>query len=124
MALDDMADEVVLVQTDDESVIVLNPDEAAALVDAMALDEMANQGDFQGTPVDQSLETPPSAPQQSVDEFLEAPNAPQQNESSDVLSDVWVEDAGSSSEQVGNETRLGENKKSEDDEISRLFPNL
>jgi predicted regulator of Ras-like GTPase activity (Roadblock/LC7/MglB family) len=110
MALDDMADEVVLVQTDDESVMVLSPDEAYALADAMALDEMADHGDPEGTSIDQSLETPP--------------HAPQQNESSDVLSDVWVEDAASSSEQVGNETRLGENKKSEDDEISRLFPNL
>jgi len=110
MSLDDMADEVVLVQTDDESVMVLSPDEAYALADAMALDEMADHGDPEGTSIDQSLETPP--------------NAPQQNESSDVLPDVWVEDAASSSEQVGNETRLGENKKSEDDEISRLFPNL
>ncbi len=118
MALDEMADEVVLVETDDGSIVGLSPDEAAALADAMVLDELGDLEDFEEMPVDQSLEMP---------------NIPQQTESGDLLSDVWVEDASSNSEaegtglkseQAGNETRLGKEKQSEDDEISRLFPNL
>jgi hypothetical protein len=117
MTLNEIADEVVLVETDDGSIVGLSLDEAAALADDMTLDELGDLEGFEEMPVDQSHLT----------------HSPQQTESSDVLSDVWIEDAssnseaertGSKSEQAGDETRLREGKQAEDDEISRLFPNL
>lgn len=117
MALDEMTAEVVLVSTDNEPVIVLSLDEVAALVEDLALDEIPNQGGVEEMS-NQLLETV-SSPQQPIDQSLEP--IPQQNESGNVMGDAWVEDASSSSKPAGN-TRLG--KQSEDDEISRLFPNL
>jgi hypothetical protein len=118
MALDEMTDEVVLVATDDQSVMVLSLDEATELVEDLALDEIPNQDGVEEMS-NQFLEQ--SSPQQPIDQSVEMPSSPQQNESGNVLGDVWVEDASSNSEPAGN-TRLGE--QFEDDEISRLFPNL
>lgn len=119
MTLGQMTDEVVLVSNDNKSVMVLSLDEVTALVEDLALDEIPNQGGAEEMS-NQFLETV-SSPQQPIDQSLEIPT-PQQNESGKVLGDVWVEDASSSSEPAGNKIRLGE--QSEEDEISRLFPNL
>lgn len=122
MALHEITDEAVLVQTDDdESIVGMSPDEVAALADAI-------QGVFEET-----LNPPetPSAPQPPLNESLEAPSTPstQQPESGDLMSDVWVEDASSDSEvgmqsQAPSTTPSDVKKQPEDDEISRLFPNL
>ncbi len=181
MPLDQMAEEVVLVETDDESIMVLNADEVAALTD-IALDQLADElvpvasdedpivvlnvaapdalggmslselADAMG--LDQSddelLETlsatqPDALGGMSLSELADAmgldqsddesketlsatqaetPSATQSEESGNLLSDVWDEGPTSESEQAQDETRLEDEKQSENDqEISRLFPN-
>jgi DNA-binding transcriptional MerR regulator len=148
MPLAQMADEVVVVETDDESIVVLNADEVAALTD-IALDQLADElvpvtsdedpivvlnvadpDALGGMSLDEIAEA--MGLEQSDDELLETlsatqpetPSATQPEESDNLLSDVWDEGPTSESEQAQDETRLEDEKQSENDqEISRLFPN-
>lgn len=109
MSLSEMADEVVLVESDfdEEPILVVSAAEAEAFGD-MSIEEIADAIGLN----------------ESDDESPETPNAAQPDELGDVLSDVWDEGTSSESEQADNETRLGDKKQSEhDQEISRLFPN-
>lgn len=93
-SLEDMDEEMPLVESDDESIVVFSDD--------MSLEEIAEA---------MGLE-------ESDDEFLETPNAAEPDESGEVLSDAWSEGTSSESE------RADDNKHSKDDQdISRLFPN-
>ena len=115
MSLDEMVDEVVLVETDDESFVVLSADEAAALTD-ISFDEMADE-------VVPNAPDPDALGNMSLDEIadamgleqsdlesLETPSATQADESNDLSSDVWDEGPSSESEQAQDETRLGDEK--------------
>lgn len=121
----EMTDESVLMPTDES--VVMHPDEAAALVEAMVLNEIV-QDVFEESSEAQSLETP-SAPQQQA-ESPETPNtfSKEQTESGEVMSDVWVEDASSPEAEIQPQASdiaaSSKERQVEDDEISRLFPNL
>ena len=115
MSLDEMADEVVLVETDDASFVVLSADEAAALTD-ISFDEMADEVVLNAPVPDalgnMSLDEIADAMglEQSDLESLETPSATQADESNDLSSDVWDEGPSSESEQAQDETRLGDEK--------------
>lgn len=118
MPLEDMADEVVLVQTDDETVIALDLEEAAALAEAMAFErEVANQAMAETSP-QESMDL--SDQSQSAEESM--PSTDEQIESDDVLSDVWVDEPSVTSEI--NSQPQSSTEQAQEDEISRLFPNL
>jgi hypothetical protein len=147
-----MADEVVLVQTDDESVMALDLDEAAALADQMPLEDMADEvvlvqiddESVMALDLDEAAalaeamafdnETAQAmaeetSPQEAMDFSVHQsdeelmPSADEQTESDDVLSDAWVDEPSLTSEQLNNQ-KSSTQKQSADDEISRLFPNL
>lgn len=123
--VNEMTDESVLTPTNES--VVMHPDEAAALVEAMVLNEIVQDVFEESSEAQSPLETP-STPQQQT-ESLETPNTfSTQTESGEVMSDVWVED-GSSPEaeiqpQASDTTASSKERQVEDDEISRLFPNL
>lgn len=130
VSLDEIADEVVLVETDDESILVLSADEADELID-VALDEIADEVVLMETdePLDalgdMSLDEIADAMglEQLDDESLETQTATRPDELGDVVSDVWNEQTSSDSEQANDENHSGKEKQSEhDSDISRLFP--
>lgn len=110
--VNEMTDESVLVPTDES--VVMHPDEAAALVEAMVVNEIV-QDVFEESLKEQSLETPNTI-------------GTEQTASGDVMSDVWVEDASSPEAEIqpqaSDTTASSKERQVEDDEISRLFPNL
>lgn len=85
---DEMADQLLLVESDDESILVLSAAEAQAL-DNMSLDEIA-----QAIGLTEDEET------------FETMSAAQPNEMGELLSDVWAEETSSKSE-LADKTDLG-----------------
>ncbi len=122
--VNEMTDESVLMTTDES--VVMHPDEAAALVEAMVLNEIV-QDVFEESSESQSLETP-STPQQQAESLETQNTSSTQTESSEVMSDVWVEDASSPEAEIQPQASdiaaSSKERQVEDDEISRLFPNL
>ena len=116
-----LADEVVFVEGLDDTILVLTEVEPDASSGDMSLDEIANAIGLMESD-EESLDPSPAQP----DEFSDILSSPAQpDEVGDVLSDVWGEETSSEPNQVDDETLLGEDKQSEQDqEISRLFPNF
>jgi DNA-binding transcriptional MerR regulator len=116
MSLSEIADAMGLEQSDDEFLETLSATQPDDALGGMSLSEIADAMGLEQSD-DESLETL-SATQ------AETPSATQPEESGNLLSDVWDEGATSESEQAQDETRLEDEKQSENDqEISRLFPN-
>ena len=141
MSLDDIGDEVVLVESDDDSMVIMNVSELDELND-MLLDDTESVVVL-GEPHQESRETPNAAdldmfgdmlndemadvtsPLESDKKSLEKPSAAQPNESDNALSNFWVEETLADSEPADDKTRSKNDKQSEhDQEISRLFPNF
>lgn len=142
MLLDDIGDEVVLVESDDESMVIMNVSDLDELNDMLLNDTESVV--VLGEPHQESSETPSSAdldmlgdmslndemadvtsPLESDKESVEKPSAAQQNESDNVLSNFWGEETLADSEPADDKTHSKNDKQSEhDQEISRLFPNF
>lgn len=114
-----LADEVVFVEGLDDTMLVLTDEVPDVSSGDMSLDEIADAIGL----VESDDEFLPSPAQ--PDEFSDVSSPAQPDEVGDVLSDVWGEETSSEPNQVDDETLLGEDKQSEQDqEISRLFPNF
>ena len=129
-SLAEMLEEVVLVESDDETVLFLDVGEADEMGD-MSLDEIAEAMGLEDLD-DESLEesSADEMDEMSLDEIAEAmglkdPNdesleetsAAKLDEEGDVLSDIWDEGISSDPEQADKQ------QSEHDEEIFRLFPN-
>ncbi len=142
MSLDDIGDEVVLVESDDESMVIMNVSELDELND-MLLDD-TDSVVVLGEPHQESRQTPSAAdldmfgddmllddemadvtsPLESDKESVK-PSAAQPDESDNALSNLWGEETLADSEPADDKTHSKNDKQSEhDQEISRLFPNF
>lgn len=147
IAFEEMAEEVTLIQTNDQFEMEMSPDEVAALADRMPLEDMADDESvialdleeaaalaeaiaFEREVANQAMaeETSPQESMDFSDQSRSAeesmPSTNEQIESDDVLSDAWVDEPSSTSEQLNSQTESNTAKQAADDEISRLFPNL